>query len=415
MLKNLLFSLTVLLPGLLFAQVQIDKPIELTGAGTDAKVTGIKDVSQGSDAVSAEVLQGNQLVAGTATGTSNNFVLNPTPAIASLITGMTFVFKSNQTITGAASLNVNGLGVIPIKKTVNEDLEGCDILNGQMVEVSYDGTNFQMMSPINSDSQLLAPTALAATNVRQDSFTANWAAQTGANYYELDVSTQSNFSSFLPGFQALNVGNSTSYNVHGLSLATQYYYRVRAVNSCGASPSSNVVNQQTANNVTSMMWTDNTTGSCPGNINSTMAAIAAAMPNGNINVRIEAQQVSPQPNYGYWKSTFLNSPCVKQWLTVWGARNTSTYNNWAPAVCQATDTTGQAYYFVLKDAGGANPQVAIYPVGASPAQYMKIYLLDRTGPWCDLAGVNNRPSFDSQVTNSNTSGNSGDFLKFTWW
>ena len=90
-----------------------------------------------------------------------------------------------------------------------------------------------------------APTALRATNVTASSFTANWNSVSGATSYLLDVSTSNSFTTYVPGYQTLNVGNTTSYNVVGLSAKTTYYYRLRAYNGIGTSPDSNVISVRT--------------------------------------------------------------------------------------------------------------------------------------------------------------------------
>ncbi|PYL08128.1 MAG: hypothetical protein DME33_08040, partial [Verrucomicrobia bacterium] len=92
-----------------------------------------------------------------------------------------------------------------------------------------------------------APKALKATNVTASSFTANWRSVSGATGYRLDVARDSSFVNYVPGYQDLNVGNTTSYNVTGLSARTTYYYRVRAYNGNGTSPNSNVVQVKTKN------------------------------------------------------------------------------------------------------------------------------------------------------------------------
>ena len=67
----------------------------------------------------------------------------------------------------------------------------------------------------------------------------------GATNYRLDVSTSNSFTNYVPGYNNLDVGNTTSYNVIGLSANTNYYYRVRAYNGCAASPNSNIINVKT--------------------------------------------------------------------------------------------------------------------------------------------------------------------------
>jgi len=90
-----------------------------------------------------------------------------------------------------------------------------------------------------------APTTQNATNVTASSFTANWSSVSGATDYRLDISTSNSFSTYVPGYQNLSVGNMTTYNVTGLSANTTYYYRVRAYNGCATSPNSNVKNVKT--------------------------------------------------------------------------------------------------------------------------------------------------------------------------
>src|SRR5262245_13988159 len=66
--------------------------------------------------------------------------------------------------------------------------------------------------------------------------TANWNASTdnvGVAGYRLDVSPVSNFSSFVSGYNDLNVGNVTTKVVTGLTTGTTYYARVRAFDAAG--------------------------------------------------------------------------------------------------------------------------------------------------------------------------------------
>ncbi|WP_264565884.1 LamG-like jellyroll fold domain-containing protein [Flavobacterium sp. N3904] len=88
--------------------------------------------------------------------------------------------------------------------------------------------------------QINAPTAIDATSVLCNGFTANWNPVSGATAYYLDVSTNPAFSSFVSGYNNLNVGNVTSLAVTPLASGFTYYYRVRSYNAtCGtvATPS----------------------------------------------------------------------------------------------------------------------------------------------------------------------------------
>ncbi|MCX7876836.1 MAG: fibronectin type III domain-containing protein [Melioribacteraceae bacterium] len=96
----------------------------------------------------------------------------------------------------------------------------------------------------------IEPNATAATNVAQTSFVANWEASISAYKYYLDVSTQSDFSTFVVGYQNKDVGNNLSFNVSGLNSNTTYYYRVRAENIGGISGNSNVISVTTFPSIT---------------------------------------------------------------------------------------------------------------------------------------------------------------------
>jgi hypothetical protein len=99
------------------------------------------------------------------------------------------------------------------------------------------------------------PVATSASSVTSSGFRANWDSATGANGYRLDVSTSSNFGTFVSGYADLDVGNVTSRTLSGLSTSTTYYYRVRAYNSAGTSSSSNVITVTTGAAVGSLQVT----------------------------------------------------------------------------------------------------------------------------------------------------------------
>ena len=85
-----------------------------------------------------------------ATGYSNNYLATYAPAITALIEGMELKFKANHINTGAATLNVNGLGAVPLKKQGSLlDLSAYDIGMNQIVKVTYDGTYFQVSNTLN--------------------------------------------------------------------------------------------------------------------------------------------------------------------------------------------------------------------------------------------------------------------------
>ncbi len=98
-------------------------------------------------------------------------------------------------------------------------------------------------------THLTAPVASAATSITATGFTANWSASTGATKYYLDVATDSGFTSYVSGYQNLNVSDVTSYAITGLTAETTYYYRIRAYNTTGTSSNSNTINTTTISDV----------------------------------------------------------------------------------------------------------------------------------------------------------------------
>jgi hypothetical protein len=79
-------------------------------------------------------------------GEANAYEISLVPAITSNIPGMPIFFKAANANTGASTLDVNGIGAVAIKKYVGSALTEGDIAAGQIVEVVYDGTNFQIVN-----------------------------------------------------------------------------------------------------------------------------------------------------------------------------------------------------------------------------------------------------------------------------
>ena len=87
---------------------------------------------------------------------------------------------------------------------------------------------------LNTITLPATPVLTAASNVSGAGFTVNWAPVYGASHYLVDVSTANDFSTFVAGYNEKQE-NGSSAVVTGLSVTTQYYFRVRAVNASGSS------------------------------------------------------------------------------------------------------------------------------------------------------------------------------------
>jgi hypothetical protein len=98
--------------------------------------------------------------------------------------------------------------------------------------------NNQGSQTIEIDNILVDPippvtVANIPTNVLSTSFTANWNAQSDVTGYRLDVSKNTDFSTFVSGYEGLliNGASATSAEVTGLQWGSMYHYRVRTSSS----------------------------------------------------------------------------------------------------------------------------------------------------------------------------------------
>jgi hypothetical protein len=107
----------------------------------------------------------------TSAGT-NTIALTYAVAPAVYVQGESFSFIAGGTNTGAATLNVNGLGAKNITKRGATALAGNEILSGEAVTVQYDGTEFQLVS-VGSASSLGTPVSVANGGTASATLTAH--------------------------------------------------------------------------------------------------------------------------------------------------------------------------------------------------------------------------------------------------
>ena len=82
------------------------------------------------------------------TGSSNAYVLAASRVGAAYAAGDTYLVKFNHANTGAATINVDSLGAKSIVKNQATALVANDIRANMIGLISYDGTNFQLLTPI---------------------------------------------------------------------------------------------------------------------------------------------------------------------------------------------------------------------------------------------------------------------------
>ena len=86
----------------------------------------------------------------TDSGTTDAYAIDIDLKSDPYITGNVYYFKANTSNTGAATLDINSNGAKSIVKSFDVALRNDDTKAGQVVAVIYDGTNFQLLSPIGT-------------------------------------------------------------------------------------------------------------------------------------------------------------------------------------------------------------------------------------------------------------------------
>jgi len=173
------------------------------------------------------------------------------PVQAGAITGLTRVCKNAANITYSVSAVVGATGY---NWTLPPGVTGSSATNSITVSFGESGGNISVQAQnscgssaatqisVVTVSQPLAPVAMSGL-AEEGVITARWRSVAGANAYLLDVSLQSNFLTFVNGFNSFNNGTDTTCRITNLTKGTAYYYRVRATNDCQPSVSSNVIMQ----------------------------------------------------------------------------------------------------------------------------------------------------------------------------
>lgn len=118
-------------------------------------------------------------------GANDTYTCSFTVSPGAYATGVGYKFKANTANTGAATVNFNTLGAKTIKKVaggVTTDLADNDIRVGQWVELVYDGTNMQMLSPTGNTAGGAGSIATTTAVLKGDNAGAAIAATAGTDY-----------------------------------------------------------------------------------------------------------------------------------------------------------------------------------------------------------------------------------------
>lgn len=209
----------------------------LLSNGAGAPTWGNLSANNGVHVTTPDVQLGGQLLFDT------DIPLNGKKMTFSGATGNVGIGTSSPVSSAILDLSTTTKAFAPPRMTstqrdaIASPVAGEVIYNSTCDEINY----YSNLGYWRSVSSKGAPTALASTNITTSSFQANWTAVTGASGYVVDVATDANFTVFVAGWNANNVGNVLNANVTGLTNCVNYYYRVRAIFCSGPGDNSNTI------------------------------------------------------------------------------------------------------------------------------------------------------------------------------
>lgn len=118
----------------------------------DAFSVAVQYISENATEVATKLSVDSSEIYAADGGSTDAYAVTLSPAPASYTTGLEVNFYAATINTGEATLDVNGLGAKIIKKADGATtLANGDIAAGQLVKVLYNGTDFQMMSPVANE------------------------------------------------------------------------------------------------------------------------------------------------------------------------------------------------------------------------------------------------------------------------
>lgn len=101
-----------------------------------------------STAQAAAIALKSSIYVGIDVGASDSYVITTSPVPTSYTVGMVVILKANTVNTGAATVNVNALGVKNIVKRVSTVLANGDIPALSFKILTYDGVSFVLLNPV---------------------------------------------------------------------------------------------------------------------------------------------------------------------------------------------------------------------------------------------------------------------------
>ena len=109
--------------------------------------TGVADATVRTMYASAGQVQDSAFTYLTSPAGTNTMTAIASLGMSAYVTGQRFFFVAPATNTGACTLNINAIGIKSITKLGTTALVAGDITSGAIIQVVYDGTEFQLLNP----------------------------------------------------------------------------------------------------------------------------------------------------------------------------------------------------------------------------------------------------------------------------
>lgn len=133
-------------PLALLAQLESPTPIVLDGStNADRQVKGSELPAAADHGATTEAVRFQSVQRSTSIGT-NTLTASLAPAATSYSAGMMLSVMPSAANDTAVTLNVDGLGPVPVLKFTNEPLDSADLRPGIPVLMVFDGAAFQLIS-----------------------------------------------------------------------------------------------------------------------------------------------------------------------------------------------------------------------------------------------------------------------------
>ncbi|MFW7357461.1 MAG: hypothetical protein ACODTL_16075 [Brucella sp.] len=160
----------------------------------------------------------------TSTGSANAYVLTYPIAPAKYSKGILYAFWANHTNTGAATLNINGLGAKAITSSDKNALVASQILADTVVTVVYDGSAFRMIAASTVNPKFTGMTTLENLTVTGSTYAktitaTDIVAKDGNVYIDSDASRHLHFRDAAGSTTALVYNHNASNNLYLRSYA----------------------------------------------------------------------------------------------------------------------------------------------------------------------------------------------------